>query len=257
MIIINSVVCFLAYKSMSGHSKWATTKRAKAVTDAKRGAVFTKLSNVITVAAKEKGGDPDTNFSLRMAVDKAKAANMPKENIERAVKRGLGELDGAQIEELIYEGFGPAQSQFIVKSLTDNKNRSAAAVRHLFSKYGGSLGSVAWNFSQKGVIRIMAEELNDKGVNGEEFELGLIDAGSQDIRREKEGLAVYTNPADLQKVKNFLEEKNIATESAAIEYVAKDEQSVAAEDRERIEKFTEELEDCEDVADYYHNVANI
>ena len=122
---------------MSGHSKWATTKRAKAVTDAKRAAIFTKLANTITIAAREKGGDPTTNFSLRLAIEKAREANMPKENIERATKRGTGELSGNAIEELIYEGIGPAKTQFIVKCLTDNRNRSASTVRHAFSEYGG------------------------------------------------------------------------------------------------------------------------
>ena len=118
---------------MSGHSKWATIKRAKAATDAKRGAIFTKLGNLITITAREKGGDPETNFSLRMAIDKAKAANMPKDNIEKAVKRGTGEIGGEKIEELIYEGFGPVKSQFVIKCLTDNKNRTAANIRHAFT----------------------------------------------------------------------------------------------------------------------------
>ena len=144
---------------MSGHSKWATTKRQKAVTDAKRGAIFTKIGNIITISAREKGGDPAVNFSLRIAIEKAKQANMPKENIERAIKRGTGEGGGATIEEIYYEGIGPANTQFIVKCLTDNRNRSASTVRHLFSKYGGSMGSVAWNFEKKGVIGIENSEV--------------------------------------------------------------------------------------------------
>ena len=151
---------------MSGHSKWATIKRSKAANDAKRGAIFTKLGNLITIAAREKGGDLDTNFALRMAVDKAKTANMPKDNIEKAIKRGTGELEGGQIEELYYEGFGPANTQFIVKSLTDNKNRSAANIRHTFTKYGGSLGAVMWNFEQKGVVRIASDEFNKTNEEG-------------------------------------------------------------------------------------------
>jgi len=133
---------------MSGHSKWATTKRAKAVVDAKRGAAFTKLSNLITIAAR-KGADPKTNFALAQAIERARAINMPKDNIERAIKRGTGEGDGAQIEELVYEGFGPAGTQFIVRVLTDNRNRAAANIRHLFSQHGGSLGVVMWNFERK------------------------------------------------------------------------------------------------------------
>ena len=235
---------------MSGHSKWATTKRQKAIVDAKRGAIFTKLANIITLAAKEKGGNPDINFTLRMAIDKAKAANMPKDNIERAIKRGTGELAGEQIEELYYEGIGPANTQFIIKSLTDNKNRSASNIRHIFSKYGGSLSTVMWNFEKKGVIRI-----SDLGFRISDLELELIDAGADDILEEEEGITIFTKVEDLQKVKNFLDEKNIKTESAEIEYVPKEEIKLESEnDKEKVEKFIEELEDCEDVSDYYINV---
>jgi len=234
---------------MSGHSKWATIKRAKAAVDAKKGAIFTKLSNIITIAAKEKGGDLETNFALRLAADKAKQANMPKDNIEKAIKRGTGELEGGQIVELIYEGFGPEKSQFIVKSLTDNKNRSAASVRHIFTKYGGSLGSVLWNFEQKGVIRI-----SDLGIRISDLELDLIENGAQDIIEEDEGITIYTNIEDLNKLKIFLDKKKIATESADIEYVAKEEQKIEEEAKEKIENFINELEECEDVSDYYTNV---
>ncbi len=239
---------------MSGHSKWATTKRAKAIVDAKRGAIFTRLANVITLAAKEKGGDISSNFALRIAVDKAKAANMPKEYIERSIKRGTGELGGAQIEELIYEGFGPAKSQFIVKSLTDNKNRSAASIRHLFTKYDGSLGSVMWNFEQKGVLRIANCELRITNLDNEDFELEMIDNGAEDIEHEEEGITIYTKLENLQKVKSFFDNKKLKTETAEIEYVAKEKQTVSEEEKEKIEKFMEELEDNEDVGDYYTNV---
>ncbi|MFH1661584.1 MAG: YebC/PmpR family DNA-binding transcriptional regulator [Candidatus Falkowbacteria bacterium] len=180
---------------MSGHSKWATTKRQKAVTDAKRGAIFTKLGNLITISAREKGGDPDINFSLRMAIDKAKQANMPKENIERAIKKGTGELEGGQIEELYYEGFGPAKSQFIVKCLTDNKNRSAANVRHIFTKYGGTFGNVMWNF-----------------------------------------------------------DRVIKKDSGEIKYIAKIKQDLNNDEKEKFEKFIEELDENEDVSEYYNNI---
>ncbi|MCU0678993.1 MAG: YebC/PmpR family DNA-binding transcriptional regulator [Planctomycetes bacterium] len=238
---------------MSGHSKWATTKRQKAVVDAKKGAVFTRVSNLITIAAREKGGDIATNFMLRMAVEKARAANMPKDNIERAIKRGTGELGGAAIEELMYEGFGPGKAQFIIKSLTDNKNRSASNIRHLFTKYGGSFGTVAWNFSEQGVIRIEKLEVRSKKLEDESFELSLIDAGAGDIENEEEGMTIYTEPCDLQKVKQMLEDKGTKTETAGIEYVAKDKTAVVGADRESLEKFIEELEDSEDVSDYYTN----
>lgn len=240
---------------MSGHSKWATTKRAKAAVDAKKGAIFTKIAKLITIAAR-KGGDPSANFSLRMATDKGRAVNMPKENIERAIKRGTGESGGAQIEELIYEGLGPAKAQFIVKALTDNKNRTASEIRHLFSKHGGSLGAVMWNFNLKGVILIEQAEIVDKKLTEENFDLELIDWGAEDITRETEGLTIYTAPADLPKVKQYLESKNIKTESAEIAYVAKERLNLSEEEKIQLEKFIDELDSNEDVADYYTN-ANI
>ncbi|NCQ16413.1 YebC/PmpR family DNA-binding transcriptional regulator [Candidatus Falkowbacteria bacterium] len=236
---------------MSGHSKWATTKRQKAVVDAKKGAIFTKIAKLIAIAAR-KGHDPTANFSLRLAMDKARQANMPKDNIERAIKRGTGELAGAQIEELIYEGLGPAKAQFIVKVLTDNKNRTAAEIRHLFSDSGGSLGAVMWNFELKGIIVISSDQLAK--TNQENFELELIDQGAEDIITETEGLTVYTKPEDLQKTKQFLETKNIATESAEIEYVAKNSLELSGEDKDKVRKFIDELENNEDVSDYYTNV---
>ncbi len=241
---------------MSGHSKWATTKRQKAVVDAKRGAVFTKLANTITLAAKENGGDPAVNFTLRMAVDKAKAVNMPKDNIERAIKRGTGELSGEQIVELYYEGIGPANTQFIIKSLTDNKNRSASNVRHIFTKYGGALGAVMWNFEQRGVVRIPARPAgeSDPVFKVSNFELELIDAGADDILEEEEGVTIFTKIEDLQKLKTYLDGKQINTESADIEYVAKEDLKISEDDKEKVEKFIEELEDCEDISDYYTNV---
>ena len=237
---------------MSGHSKWATTKRRKAVVDSKRGAIFTKIAKIIAIAARQDG-DPDANFSLRLAIDRAKAINMPKDNIDRAIKRGAGENGGKPIEELIYEGLGPAKAQFIVKCLSDNKNRTAAAIRHLFSKHNGSLGTVMWNFSQRGIIMIEQMEINDKKLTSENFELELIDAGAEDIKRENQGLVIYTAPMDLEKIKQFLESKNIKTESAAVEYIAKELLNLGAEEKIQVEKFIEELENNEDVADYYTN----
>lgn len=238
---------------MSGHSKWATTKRAKAIVDAKKGASFTKYSKLITIAART-GGDPASNFTLRMAIDKAKGVNMPKDNIEKAIKRGTGEIAGATIEELVYEGIGPAKSQFIVKCLTDSKNRSASEIRHLFSEFGGSLSSVMWNFNQKGVIQTTTESL---GANKtDEFELEIIDAGAEDILTEEEGMTIYTKMENLQKVNNFLVAKNIKVESAEIEYVARELSEASDADKEKMEKFIDALEENEDVSEYYHNIAN-
>lgn len=238
---------------MSGHSKWATIKRAKGAADAKKGAIFTKLSNLISISAREKGGDIETNFALRMAIDKAKAVNMPKDNIERAIKRGTGELAGGQIEELIYEAIGPANSQFIIKALTDNKNRTAATVRHIFTKHGGSLGSVMWNFEQKGAILVNNDELKSNNIKLDELELDLIDAGANDILVEDEGITIYSAISDLQNVKKFLENKNIKTESAEIEFIAKDKIILSDTDKEKIEKLIEAIDDNEDIADYYLN----
>ncbi|NCD00750.1 YebC/PmpR family DNA-binding transcriptional regulator [bacterium] len=239
---------------MSGHSKWATIKRAKGLKDAKRGAVFTKLSNLITVAARDKGGDLDTNFTLRMAVEKAKAANMPKDNIERAIKKGTGELEGDVIEELYYEGIGPLNSQFIIKCLTDNKNRSAANIRHIFTKFGGALSTVNWNFDQKGVIIFEEEKIKDLEIDKEELELEIIDKGAQDLIKKDGDWIIYTEISDLQNIKQVLEDKKIETESAEIEYVAKDEQEISEDDKDKIGNFIDALEDDEDVSDYYTNL---
>jgi YebC/PmpR family DNA-binding regulatory protein len=236
---------------MSGHSKWATTKRAKAVVDAKRGAAFTKVAKLIAIAARN-GGDPETNFQLRIAVDKARSVNMPKDNIERAIKRGSGEAGGEAIEELVYEAMGPAQVQFVVKCLTDSRNRTAATIRHLFDKHNGSMGAVMWNFEQKGVITISAEELAKH--SWDDLEMGLIDAGAEDISSEAEGCTIYTAVSDLQKVKQFLESQKVITEDAGIEYVAKDKIELSESDSEKVEKVIDALEDCEDVADYYTNL---
>ena len=237
---------------MSGHSKWATTKRRKFAVDAKRGAIFTKIAKIITVTARTGGGDPSANFSLRMAIDKARSVNMPTDNIERAIKRGTGGGDGAQIETLVYEGFGPAKSQFIVRCLTDSKNRTASEIRHLFSESGGSLGTVVWNFSEQGVIRIAAENL--AGKNFDDLELELIDAGADNIIKEDEGVTIYSKVADLAKVKTFLDEKNIVVESAQLEYVAKEEQKLNEEETVKVQNFIERLDDNEDVEDYYTNI---
>lgn len=238
---------------MSGHSKWATTHRQKELVDAKRGAAFTKLANVITIAAK-KGGDPSTNPSLRAAIDRARDASMPKDNIERAIKKGTGELAGDQVEELYYEGIVPPGIQVIVKCLTDNKNRSGSTVRHLFTKNGGSFGAVMWNFSQLGVIRITSEEIKEKKLSNEGLELELIDQGIIDFQKEEEGITAYTEVKDLQKVREYLESKDLKVAAAEIEYVAKEKLELSGPDREKMDKFFEELEDNEDVSDYYANI---
>ena len=233
---------------MSGHSKWAQIHRQKGAADTKRGALFTKLGNAITIAAKLGGGDPEANFKLRLAMDQARAANMPKDNIERAIKRGTGESEGGKIEEITYEGFGPAGTAFIIEVLTDNRNRTSSALKHILSKYGGALGgpnSVSWVFEQKGIIRI---KKIDEGL-----ELELIDAGVQDIIREEDNVAIYTTPNNLKKIKDFLEQKGIKIEYAEVEQIAKDKKKVSAEEAEKIQKLFDELDEDEDVNNYYTN----
>lgn len=237
---------------MSGHSKWATTKRAKAIVDAKRGAIFTKVANIITIAAR-KGGDPETNFQLRIAIEKAREANMPKDNIERAIKRGTGADGGAAIEELVYEGIGPAQSQFVVRVLTDSRNRAAATIRHIFTKHGGSLGAVMWNFEQKGVLMIAKDVWEESKLDWDDFLLEGIDAGIDDAVMEEDGVVIYTKPEAFAKVKGWLEGKNLKTASADIEFVAKEKLQVSDADREKIESFIDALESDEDVSDYFTN----
>jgi len=184
---------------MSGHSKWATTKRAKAITDAKRGQMFTKLAKNISVAVRTGGGtDREFNFKLRMAIDRAKEASMPNDNIDRAVKRGAGEGKEA-ITEVFYEGYGPFGTAFLVEAITDNPNRTSNAIKHIFTQHNGNMGtpgSVAWQFTTKGQILVERDrdDLSD-------LEMAAIDAGAEDVRESKEGLEVYTLPFDLEKIK--------------------------------------------------------
>lgn len=238
---------------MSGHSKWATTHRQKSLVDAKRGAIFTKFSNIITIAAK-KGGDPEVNASLRAAIDRAKSLSMPKDNIERAIKRGTGELAGDQVEELFYEAIIPPNTHFVVKCITDNKNRSGASIRHIFTKNGGAFSSVLWNFDQKGVIKIGIENIREQKINLEKLELDLIDLEIDDFLQEEEGIVIQTEVEALQRVKEFLENKNLSLESAEIEYVAKDKINPSQEDLDKLENIYNDLDDNEDVGDYYTNL---
>jgi len=234
---------------MSGHSKWATTKRQKGAADAKRGALFTKLANAITVAARHGGGDQEANFKLRLTIDLAKSANMPKENIERAIKRGTGELAGGTIESVVYEGYGPAGIAMMIECLTDNRNRTSSAIKHLFNKYGGSMGgpnSVGWMFQQLGVIGVDA--LSD------EFELELIDAGVTDIKRSSDRVTIYAAANTLQKIKELLDSKKIPIRHAEIEWVAHELKELADEEKSTVEKFFDELDEDQDVNNFYSNV---
>ncbi len=238
---------------MSGHSKWSTIKRQKGAADQKRGALFTKLGNNITIAAREGGGDAEMNFKLRLAMDKAKAANMPKENIERAIKRGTGELAGDGIEEIVYEGFGPEGVAIYIEALTDNKNRTVANIKHILSKYGGNLGgpgSVAWMFDRKGVIRILSEDLE---ISEDDLSLKAIDAGAEDIVSEEDGIIIYTAPEKLEAVKKLLEKSGVKISFAETEFVPQDKVVVSEAAKSNLEKLYEELEENEDISNYYTN----
>lgn len=238
---------------MSGHSKWTQIKRQKGTADQKRGNLFTKLTNAITVAAREKGGNPETNFQLRLAIDQAKSANMPRDNIERAIKRGTGELAGSQIEEITYEAFGPGGVALIIESLTDNKNRAVSSLRHILAKYNGSLSgpnSVLWKFDQKGVLRI--ENFKTKIKALDEFELKLIDLGVEEIITDEADLIIYTSPHNLQKIKEALNNLSITVAYAEIEYVAKKKNKIDNDSiKEKLENLFEELNNDQDINNYY------
>lgn len=237
---------------MSGHSKWATTKRAKAVTDAKRASQFTRLSRAITIAVRDKGSDTSSNFSLRLAIEHAREANMPKENIERAIQRGSGELSDSHIEEIFYEGYGPGGVALIIKVLTDNRNRSVSDIKHILGKYGGNLSginSVSWMFEKKGIIGIKKEYGDEKHL------LQFMEYGIDDIIHSNDGITLITSPEKLQYVKDFLERDGVPLEFIKFDYWPKtiiypDEQA-----RFLLQKSLDELDGLDDVADYYTNVS--
>ncbi len=238
---------------MSGHSKWHNIQQRKGKQDAKRSSAFSKYTKGITMAAQRGGGDPDTNFSLRIAIDKAKAVSMPKDNIDRAIKKGIGEDGAAQIEEVFYEAFGPGGAAIIVKCLTDNKNRTVADIKHIFSKNGGtvgSAGSVMWMFEQLGVIQFEASKLP---ADRDSFELDIIEAGAEDISVEGDQVEIKTKVENFGKVMNKLKELGIETDDSGLRYVAKEEMAIDDEVREQIAKLFELLEENDDVDDYYTN----
>ncbi len=232
---------------MSGHSKWAQIKRKKGVNDTKRGQIFTRYARDITIAVREGGsGDPDANFSLRLAVDKARGANMPKDNIERAIQRGLGHTgEGGQLEDISYEAYGPGGAALIVQVLTDNRNRAAAEVRRVITRAGAnfaSAGSVAWMFEKRGVFTIPVKE-----KNAEDLELELIDAGVDDIQAEDEHVEAYVAPEHLRPVREELQKRHIPIEDAQISLIAKNTAAVSPEDAAKTMQLIEELEELDDV----------
>jgi YebC/PmpR family DNA-binding regulatory protein len=236
---------------MSGHSKWSQIKRQKGANDAKRGALFTKLAREIITAARQGGGDQDANYRLRMAVDKAKANSMPAENIKRAIERASGSgADAEQYEEVTYEGLGPANVAVIVAAMTDNRNRTASEIRSVFSKAGGSLSTVGWQFEQKGIISI---PLN--GKDPDEVTLAAIDAGASDVGAPDAGaIIVTTEPADLESVRRGLAEGGFEADSAELSMEPTTKVEIGDErSAKQVLLFMERLEDLDDVQNVYAN----
>ncbi len=236
---------------MSGHSKWSTIKRKKGAADAKRGKMFTKLIKEITIAAREGGGDPGMNPRLRLAVDNAKAANMPADNIERAIKKATGELKGVIFHELTYEGYGPSGIAVIVEVATDNKNRTVADVRHLFSKYNGSLGengSVAWMFDRKGVITLPTQDKTEDDI----MDI-VLEAGAEDLQTEEDFFEVQTELESFDPVRKALLAQELQVENASLQWIAKNIVKVNGEDAEKVIKLIDALEESDDVQNVFSN----
>jgi len=234
---------------MSGHSKWASIKHQKGVADARRGQLFTKLTREIIIAAREGGGNTDANFRLRLAVQRARDNNMPQDNIERAIKRGTGELEGASLVELVLEGYGPGGTAILVSALSDNRNRTIQDVRNIFSRHNGSLGEsgcVAWLFDSKGVITVKAENLD-----ADELALSAIDAGAEDVKVESDYVEVYTTPEELETVRAALEGQNVAIASAEVAMVPKTvvplEEKVALQAMKLLDRL-EEIDEVQNVS---------
>ncbi|MEX0671986.1 MAG: YebC/PmpR family DNA-binding transcriptional regulator [Candidatus Babeliales bacterium] len=238
---------------MSGHSKWANIKHRKAAQDSKRGAKFTKLSKEITVAAKVGGSDAGSNPRLRTLLEKARNLNMPKDNVDRAIKKGTGELPGVNYEAITYEGYGPYGIAIIVETLTDNKNRTVADLRHLFSKHGGSLGesgSVGWMFEKKGVIRAASNEVSEDALLEK-----LIDFDVEDIKYSDNYFCIHTDPKSVDAVKKAVESSGLKIDSADLELIPKTMSDLQGESEEKAIEFLQVLEDFDDVQNVYTNLA--
>ncbi len=228
---------------MSGHSKWSTIKRQKGANDAKRGALFTKVAREIAVAARQGGGDPDANYRLRLAIEKARSVNMPAENIKRTIDKAAGGGEGEQYEEIVYEGYGPSGVAILVEAATDNRNRTAAEVRSVFSKAGGQLagsGAVAWQFEPRGLITVAEGD-------PDEVALAAIDAGASDVDTSVEPVEIYTEPHELERVRGALEASGVVVESAESAMIAKQTVELDAAKARQALRLVELLEDLEDV----------
>jgi YebC/PmpR family DNA-binding regulatory protein len=238
---------------MSGHNKWSKIKRQKGIEDAKKGTIYTKLTREIIMAARDGGGgDLESNFKLRLAVQKAREASMPKDNIERAIERGSGNQEGVILKELTLEGYGPSGTAILAQTVSDNHNRTVQEVRNIFTRQGGTMGSagsVAWLFDNKGIINIDAE-----GLDADEVTLQAIDAGAEDVKVEDGSIEVYTKPNELEMVKKALEQKKIGIANAELSMIPKT--LVEVEDKAAIQtlKMLEKLEDLDDVQKVFSNV---
>jgi len=236
---------------MSGHSKWSSIKHKKGATDAKRGKIFTKLIKEITVAARMGGGDPDANPRMRTAIAAAKSENMPKDNIERAIKKGTGELEGVNYEESTYEGYGPGGAAVFIESVTDNKNRAVADIRHIFSKNGGNLGEngcVAWMFDKKGYIAI-----EKKVVDEDSLMETSIEAGAEDVREDNGSFEIITEPDDFESVKTAIDKAAIPYIDAEITMLPQSTTNLEGKQALQMVKLMEALDDCDDVQKVYTN----
>jgi len=236
---------------MAGHSKWANIKHKKSKEDAKRGQIFTKVGRQITVAVKEGGPDPDSNIRLRLAIDNARAVNMPNDNIERAIARGVGGLDGATYSEVFYEGYGPNGVAIMLHTLTDNRNRTAGELRHRFSKYGGNLGEsgcVAWMFERKGLLVVERGEVDE-----DEVMLLALEAGADDVLTDGDVIEILTDPSEFVQIKADLEEQGLTFLGAEISFIPENTVAIAEDAVEGIEKLIEMLEELDEVQEVYTN----
>ncbi len=238
---------------MSGHSKWSTIKRKKGAEDAKRGKMFTKLARDITLAARHGGGDPGANPALRLAVEKARRANMPKDNIERAIKRGTGELEGGDLEEITYEAYAPHGVAMLIKCTTDNRNRALSEVRKVFNKHGGNMaeqGAVSWMFDLKGYLTVPAD-----GVDPDDVFLAAVDAGADDVEISDDVIEIYTAPDALHAVRDALEAAGFKVEEAELSQIPKNEIELDVKETLAIMNIIDLLEESDDVDKVYSNLS--
>jgi YebC/PmpR family DNA-binding regulatory protein len=236
---------------MSGHSKWSKIKHQKGADDVKRGNLFTKLTREIIIAAREGGGNPEGNFRLRLSVQKARDSNMPLENIDRAIKKGTGDLEGGSLSEMVLEGYGPNGIAILVNALSDNRNRTVQEVRSTFTRHGGSLGEagcVSWLFDSKGVITV-----NTESLDADELALSAIDAGAEDVKVENGYVEVYTAPKEIEKVREALEKKSIAIKSSELHMVPKSTVQLDEKSATQALKLLDRLEEIDDVQGVYTN----